>query len=163
MRGVNFAEIEKLFVQDRITPDFDWVPFDHYSRVNPLSRPLSYARVAFVSTSGAHLADQEPFDIKGPAGDPSFRSIPSNTSLEDIVLTHRGYNIELASQDKNVVFPLEHLRTAEDCGRIGSLGQTVYSFMGFISDTRPLIEETAPQVARELLDAGTDLVLLAPT
>jgi D-proline reductase (dithiol) PrdB len=125
--------------------------------------PLAEARVAFVTTAGAHLADQPPFDIDSTAGDPSYRAFPSTTPLADVVLRHAGYDTRRASVDKNVVLPLDHLRALVDQGRIGELAPTVYAFMGYIADTAPLVRESAPAVARRLVEDRVDLVLLAPT
>ena len=162
MTGINFAELEKQFVRDRINPEFDWRAYDDFSPLNALNVQVSDARTALVTTAGAHLPDQEPFDIKGMAGDPSFREIPSDVALEDLELTHRGYDTKLAWEDPNVVLPLDHLRRARDCGRIGNLSASIYSFMGFVADTDPLVDASAPEVARRLRADGTDLVLLAP-
>lgn len=162
MSGMNFAEFEKDFVRAKIYDRFDWLPFDSYSPLNLLRTPLSSARVAFVTTSGAHLPDQEPFDLKSPQGDPTYRSFPSTTPLDAIRLTHRGYDTRKAGEDKNVV-PLDHLRQAVDAGTVGELAPTVYSYMGYIADTAPLIDVTAPEVARRLREDGVDLILLAPT
>lgn len=161
--GVNFADVERDFVRARIYPEFQWRANDAFSPLNPLRVPLQSARVAFVTTSGAHLADQAPFDITSAKGDPSFRSFPSSTPLEQIELSHRGYDTRRASFDKNVVLPLDHLRAAVADGRIDSLSSTVYSFMGYIADTDALLQQSAPMVAASLVADAADLVLLAPT
>jgi len=163
MQGVNFADVEREFVRTKVYADFAWRAFDTYSPFNPLRVPLQSARVAFVTTSGAHLAEQPAFDITAAAGDPSFRSFPSSTPLEHIQLSHRGYDTRRASVDKNVVLPLDHLRAAANDGRIGQVSPTVYSFMGYIADTEVLVKESAPVVAARLASDGVDLVLLAPT
>jgi len=48
-------------------------------------------------------------------------------------------------------------------GRIGGLAPSIYSFMGYIANTAPLVEETGPAVAARLVADSADLVLLAPT
>jgi D-proline reductase (dithiol) PrdB len=161
--GVDFAEIEKVFVKDRINPDFDWTAFDTFSPYNQLPVSMAKATVAFVTTAGAHLPNDPPFDLRAPEGDPSFRAFPSSTRFEDLALTHRGYDIKRAQADMDVVLPLTHLRAAEAAGRIGRIAPTVFSFMGFVADTRPLLEEHAPAVAEQLRTEDVDLVLLAPT
>ena len=163
MSGVNFADIEADFVQKKINPSFAWHPYDTFSPLNPLQVPLADARVVFVTTAGAHLPEQPPFDLETPDGDPSYREFPSSTPLQDLVLTHRGYNTRHASADKNVVLPLDHLRSAVDVGRIGSLASNVYSTMGFVADVKPLMENSATEIAEKLRMDGVDLVLLAPT
>ncbi|HEV2128765.1 MAG TPA: glycine/sarcosine/betaine reductase selenoprotein B family protein [Thermomicrobiales bacterium] len=160
--GVNFADIERSWVQGRLYPDFGWRAFDRFSPVNPMRVPLEESRVAFVTTAGAHLADQPPFNL-GTTGDPSFRAFASNTPLDDLVLTHGGYNTRRTTEDKNAVLLLDHLRHAAATGVIGSLAATVYSFMGYVANTAPLMQESGPAVARRLIDDQVDLVLLAPT
>ncbi len=161
--GVNFAQIERDHVRARVYGPFDWHPFDRFSPYNPLRMPVTEARVAFVTTAGAHLSDQPPFDIDADAGDPSWRAIPVETSLADLILSHGGYDTHRASADKNVVLPLEHLRAFRDEGRIGSLSPNVYSFMGYVADTDRLLEVEAPAIAERLIADHVDLVLLAPT
>jgi len=161
--GVDFAEIERDHVRSRLYPDFAWRAFDAFSPLNPLQVPLAAARVALVTTSGAHLPDQAPFDIAAAEGDPSYRTFPSVTPLADLVLTHGGYDTRRASADKNVVLPLDHLRAAVTEHRIGSLTPRVYSFMGYVADTDPLVDQSAPAVARQLVEDKADLVLLTPT
>lgn len=163
MTGANFAEIEKTFVRDRINPDFTWHAFDEYSPLNMLDKPLSSAKVAFVTTCGAHLQSDPPFDLKAPEGDPSFREFPVDVSFDQLELTHRGYDTELAKQDFDSVLPLTHLGKAAKDGRIGELAPTVYSFMGFVAETPPLHEGTASVIAERLRAEAVDLVLLAPT
>ncbi len=161
--GVNFVDVERDWVVGRIYADFRWRPYDEFSPYNPLRVPLSRARVAIVTTAGAHLADQEPFDIDTKSGDPSYRAFPSATSLSDIQLTHTGYDTRRAALDPNVVLPLDHLHAAVQDGQIGELAPNVYSCMGYVADTDPFIQVSAPEIAARLADDQVDLVLLAPT
>ncbi len=160
--GVNFAQVERDHVRSRVYAGFDWHPFDGFSPHNPLRVPATEARVAFLTTAGVHLADQPPFDTAAAAGDPSWRGVPVETPLAEMVLSHGGYDTGRAGADKNVVLPLDHLRGLRDEGRIGSLSPDVYSFMGYVVDTDRLLDE-ASTVAERLLADRADLVLLAPT
>lgn len=161
--GVDFAQIERDHVRRSLYPDFAWVAYDAFSPLNPMRVPLSEARVGFVTTAGAHLRDQPPFDTDADEGDPSYRAFPSSTALADLELTHGGYDTRRARDDKNVVVPLDHLRALASEGRIGSLGPTVYATMGYVADTAPFERETAPEIARRLVEDRVDLVLLVPT
>lgn len=161
-RGVNFAQIEREHVQ-RFYPPFDWHPFDTFSPYNPLRKPLDAARVAFVTTAGVHLAEQPPFDVGADDGDPTWRAIPVETPLKDLVLSHGGYDTERASADRNVVLPLDHLRALAAEGRIGALSPAVFSFMGYITDTDRLLSREVRPIAEQLVADEVDLVLLAPT
>lgn len=161
--GVDFGQIERDYVRDHIYAGFRWRPYDSFSPLNPLAQPLPEARVAFVTTAGVHLRDDQPFDVDADEGDPSFRAIPAASSFDELRLTHGGYNTRRAREDMNVVLPLDHLRSAVRDGSIGALTSTVYSFMGYIAETDRLMDEFAPEVARRLVADGADLVLLAPT
>ena len=130
-----------------------WAPFD---------KPLSEARVALITTGGAYVRDaQEPF----VDDDPSYRVIPSATAASAIDIFHVHYDTSNAEKDINVIFPIDRLRDMETEGAIGSLATDFYGFMGFIiGDNIPvLMEETAPAVARALVDDGVDAALIGTT
>jgi len=84
----NFPEVEKDFIRRRRHPKFDWVRFGKPSGINVLTEPLGEARVALVSTAGAHCRSDPPFNLKSPIGDPTYREIPKNADLRDILLSH---------------------------------------------------------------------------
>ena len=101
--------------------------------------------VALITTAGLHLDDQPPFDLH--TSDCSYRRIrPSD-------LSRIRANPPFANQDLNCAFPLALLANP---------APVHYSFSGAIPDSRPLVEETAPQVARELRGVA-DAVLIAPS
>src|SRR5881296_2835765 len=106
----NFPEVEKDFIRRRAHPKFDRVRFDKPSGINALTKLLGEARVALVSTAGAHCRSDPPFNLKSPIGDPTYREIPKNADLRDILLSHIGYDVREVSADKNSVFPLDRLR-----------------------------------------------------
>lgn len=123
-------------------------------------KPLSESRLALVTTGGVHMPDQARFDIDDPAGDCSYREIP--TGAEKLTWTHAYYRPDEGS-DLDVVFPLWTLRELEEEGIVGELNRRHFSFMGAIHDPGPLIEQTAPEVAKKLADDGVDAVLLTPS
>lgn len=123
-------------------------------------KPLSESRIALITTGGVHLPDAAHFDIDDPAGDCSYREIP--TGAEELTWTHAYYRPGDAS-DLDAVFPLWTLRELENEGLIGELNHRHFSFMGAIHDPTPLVEETAPEVAGKLADDGVDAVLLTPS
>lgn len=158
----NFPELERQFIREKAYPEFEWMSFDGPSPINRLAKPANQSRVAIVTTCGAHLKSDPPFNLKSRIGDHSYREIPKTTDLDEVVLSHVGYNTGHVSADKNCVFPLERLRELETEGVIGALGPRQFSFMGYVAVPAPLIGETAPDVARKLKADGVDLVLLAP-
>lgn len=122
-----------------------------------LSRPISEARVAIVTTSGVHLTADRPFNLDS---DSSFRVIPRDAKAADLTITHQAYDRTDALRDINLVFPLERLRELEAEGVIGQVADEHFGF-GLCGSAQALI---APgrEVARRLAQAHVDLVLLVP-
>jgi D-proline reductase (dithiol) PrdB len=131
--------------------------------VQPFIRPnksLDRSRLALITTGGVHLPDQPRFDIDDPAGDCSYREIP--TTANDLTWTHAYFRPDEGS-DLNAVFPLETLRGLVRDGVVGELAPRHFSFMGAIHDPAPLVESTAPEVAGKLVEDQVDVVLLTPS
>ncbi len=128
----------------------------------PLRRPLAEAKVALVSTAGVHLDGQVPFDVSTTAGDPSFRIIPDDVDQAKLMFTHTHYDTAPATDDPNVVFPLQRLHEFVEEGRLGSTSSIHVGMMGFNPDPSTIADETAPEVAGILADAGVDVVVLSP-
>ncbi|MFQ5669319.1 MAG: hypothetical protein ACE5HD_02225 [Acidobacteriota bacterium] len=90
---MDFLEVEKRFIRRTVLADFDWVRFAAPTEPRPLSRPVTDCRVALVVTAGAYLtAIQEPFQIRSPVGNDSYRVIPAEARAEEIALSHSGYD-----------------------------------------------------------------------
>ena len=126
-------------------------------------KPLSQSRIALVTTGGIYVEGQEPYDLDREGGDYSFREIPRDTLREHLLVKHRGYDITGPEADINCVYPLDRFREMEDEGVIGELAPMGYSFMGLINNTKGLIEETAPDVARRLQEDRVDVAFVTAT
>ena len=123
-------------------------------------KPLGEVKLAIVTTGGVHLPHQPRFDIDDPAGDCSYREIPSDA--QELTWTHAYYRPDEGS-DLDAVFPLWTLRGLVAAGEVGGLNPRHFSFMGAIHETAPLSERTAPDVAGKLARDGADAVLLTPS
>ncbi|MCF6154306.1 MAG: hypothetical protein E3K36_03435 [Candidatus Brocadia sp.] len=130
----------------------------------PLSKPLSRCRLALISSAGFVLPNQAPFDESIRGGDPGFREIPNDTNVATLVDTHRSesFNHSGIRQDPNLAFPIDRVNELVKTGRIDSVNHRHISFMGSITAPGRLIQYTAPEVARLLIDDGVDAVLLVP-
>jgi D-proline reductase (dithiol) PrdB len=124
-------------------------------------KPLRECRLALVTTGGVHLPEDVRFDIDDPSGDCSYREVPAGASA--LTWTHEYYAPDRGGEDLDSVFPLWTLRVVEAEGGVGELNHRHFSFMGAIHDPLPLVERTAPEVARKLADDGVDAVLLTPS
>ena len=141
-------------------------PFGHYAidpvPCTPLSKPLSEARIALVTSAGVHLPEQEGFNHSIKGGDTSFRETPNTVVTNRLLESHRssGFDHTGVEADRNLAFPLDRFRELEAKGVIGALNHRHFSFMGSIVMPRKLIDETSVQVAQMLREDKVDAVFL---
>jgi len=130
----------------------------------PLQKPLSECRLALVSSAGFVLPEQEPFDESVRGGDVSFRRIPSDSPVAELIDTHRSDSFDHTGMDRdpNLAFPIDRARELVASGRIDSVADSHLSFMGAITTPGRLVRDTALQAARWLVDQRIDIALLVP-
>ena len=130
-----------------------------------MSKPLSECKVALVTPAGLHVRGDDPFTTAKNGGDASFRIIPRLTDPADIVQSHTSIGFDRTSiyKDINITFPIDRLNELVALGKIGSLSDNYYSFMGALRNVTGLTDEYGPEVAEKLLDEKVDVVLLTPT
>lgn len=142
-------------------PRFEYTVFQD-APVTPLPRPLSECKLALITTGGLHLRSDPPFDLKLIQGDASYRMLPADVRHADIMVSHDFYKHKSINADLNCVFPIERMREYVSEGRIGSLSEEHYSFMGHIYETGPLISNST-EVASRLKALEVDVAFLTPT
>jgi len=126
----------------------------------PPAAPLNQLKIALITTAGTRLLHQKPFDID--SGDHSFREIPADTPISDLLVDHTHYDTGPASFDPDCVFPLQTVRRLYHSGVVGGVAPIHFGFMGYIPDVTPLIDTSIPQVVQRLKDTGVGAVLLSP-
>lgn len=127
----------------------------------PNNKPLSEMTIAIVSTAGAHLIEDEAFNTDGDA---SFRLMNGDVQTSQFTVTHGApmehYNTDEPKKDINVIFPLDRLRELENEGYIGGVNNKHISMMGYAMRLKQILDETVPQVAKEITRSKADAVLL---
>ena len=134
-------------------PEFDDPAF------TPLTKPLSEARVAIVTSAALHRQHDEGFT----AADTRYRVI--DRADRDLVLGHWSPNFDRTGfqLDLNVVYPIDRLEELAVAGVIGEVAPRHYSFAGNQPDTvSELRLDTGPACAREMLADGVDVAILTP-
>lgn len=121
--------------------------------------PVAQRRLAIVTTAGLVRRGDRPFALTG--GD--YRVIPGDSEGADLVMSHSSVNFDRSGfqQDVNVVFPIDRCRERVDDGRLGSLADFHYAFMGAAltaADYEPAAREMAGLLRKDHVDA----VLLCP-
>jgi len=133
----------------------------------PLDKPLSDCTVVLISSAALALKDDTPFDQeieqKNPwISDPSYRVLPADTRTGDVTLYHLHVAPQFVDADLNVLLPLERFEELVQCGEIGSLAKSHYSFTGYTLDPAELLEISTPAIIRNLRDEAVDVVVLVP-
>lgn len=94
-----------------ITPEPVWTP---------LKKPLNECKIAFITAGGIHMKTQKPYNT---SGDFSYRSIPTEISTSELMVTHGGFDNSDINKDVNSMFPLDRLKELVKEGFIGSLAE----------------------------------------
>ena len=129
-----------------------------------LSKPLNQARIALITTAGFYLPDQQPFDQSFRHDDCSYREIPwgTPTNIFQIGQSSDAFDHSGIEADRNLTLPLDRLQELIDDGIIAESAPRHFSIMGSIIAPARLISDSAPEIARKLLDDHVDGVLIAP-
>jgi len=131
-----------------ITPDPVWTPIE---------KDLKDMKIALVTAAGVHLASDKKFNL---AGDFSYRVIPGEAPVEDMMVSHGGYDNADVNKDINCMFPIDRVRELAEEGFIKSIADVNVGFMGGGGDQEKFTEETGPEIAQILNDNEVHAVLL---
>ncbi len=129
-----------------------------------LTKPMSSARVALVSTAGLVPAGAPPFDQAVRGGDFSHRVIAADTDVATLADFHRSTSFDHrgVAADRNLALPLDRLRELAAAGEIGAVAPRHLSFMGSITAPGRLVRQSAPVAAELLVSDAVDVALLVP-
>jgi D-proline reductase (dithiol) PrdB len=148
----------RLFMKSYRYRSFDWFPGFQ------LTKPLSEAKLAIITTAAVHLPEQSTFDETERGGDSSFRELSGDVDVSQLKIAHRSSAFDQtgALHDRNLVFPLDRFRELVARGKLGALNHRHFSFMGSIIAPERLIQETAPELAARLRQDQVDVAFLLP-
>ncbi len=145
LTGVTGLQSE-IFVP--ITPPPVWAP---------VTKPLGEMTIALATAAGIHMKTDKRFNL---AGDFTFREIPGDASVDEMMVSHGGYDNGDVNKDINCMFPIDRLRELAAAGFIKSAAPKHFGFMGGGGDQEKFSKETGPEIARRLNEEGVDAVLL---
>ena len=130
---------------------------DDFVPLARLGKPLSAARLSFVSTAGVQPRGTLPFDTAHPVGDYTFRRVPSDSRPEDLEIHQLKYPTVGALRDLNVIFPVERLREFARAGVVGRLTTNFFSFIGYNMDAGRLEAMLAEDIAGAVVADGASV------
>lgn len=138
---------------------YQWVENQTTVPLTPLRKPVSESKLALIASGGIYALGQIAFHFKD---DLSFREIDINTPQQALRASHFAYDLAPVRRDPNTVFPVAPLKAQVAEGRLGSLSERAYTFMGGIYSARKVKDILAPAIVHRLLKDQADLALLVP-
>ena len=128
----------RLLIQGYPFRRVDWRPGAQ------LTKPLSQARIALITTAGFYLPEQKPFDQSLRHDDCSYREIPWGASVDMLQIgqTSDAFDHSGIEADRNLTLPLDRLREMISGGEIGESAPRHFSIMGSIIAPARLISES---------------------
>ncbi|NQV50799.1 MAG: hypothetical protein HQ507_09890 [Candidatus Marinimicrobia bacterium] len=154
----------KWLKQSKVT---NWKLYNYVK--NEVSPPspgiaLSKAKLLLISSAGAYLPSKDkPFDASSILGDYSIRTFPMTTPYSELEYAHDHYDQTAVREDAQVLLPLTHLQSLLHEKVIGSLSDTVISFMGYQPRVNKVVNKMIPEILKIVKLEQIDAVLLVPS
>jgi len=123
----------------------------------PVTMELKDMKIALATAAGVHMKSDDRFNL---AGDFSYREIPGDAPVSEMMVSHGGYDNGDVNKDINCMFPIDRLRELAAEGFIKEVAPTHFGFMGGGGNQDKFTNETGPQIAAKLKEEGVDAVLL---
>jgi len=159
MSPIDYVPIMDAFYQGQGFPPFRWSVYET-SPWTPFDKPLGKCRVALHTSGGVSRKDQTPFD-PWSYNDLSYREIPKDTPVEELVINDEYYDHTDADKDINCVFPIERFRELEREGFIGEMApMTISGPNGRLYKRTALQQEVVPEIVGKLKQAKVDVFFL---
>lgn len=113
--------------------------------------------IALATAAGVHLKSDKRFNL---AGDTTFRAIPNTATVDEMMVSHGGYDNGDVNKDINCMFPIDRLHELAAEGFIKGVAPMHYAFMGGGGNQHVFTEETGPAIAAKLKEEGVDGVVM---
>ena len=123
----------------------------------PVTKELKDMTIALATAAGVHLKSDKKFNL---AGDTTFREIPNTATVDEMMVSHGGYDNGDVNKDINCMFPIDRLHELAAEGFIKGVAPVHYGFMGGGGDQTAFTEESGPAIAQKLKEEGVDGVVL---
>ncbi len=134
-----------------------YVPITPKPVWTPVTKELKDMRIALASAAGIHLKKDKRFNL---AGDTGYRTIPNDEKVEDMMVSHGGYDNGDVNKDINCMFPIDRLRELAAEGYIKEAAPVHYTFMGGGGNQEVFTNETGPLIAKKLKEENVDAVVM---
>jgi D-proline reductase (dithiol) PrdB len=123
----------------------------------PVTKELKDMTIALASAAGVHMKTDKRFNL---AGDTTFRMVPDTAGVDEMMVSHGGYDNGDVNKDINCMFPIDRLHELAEAGYIKGSAPMHYTFMGGGGDQSAFTEKTGPEIAEKLKEEGVDGVVM---
>ena len=123
----------------------------------PVTKELKDMTIALATAAGVHLKSDKRFNL---AGDTTFRAIPNTATVDEMMVSHGGYDNGDVNKDINCMFPIDRIRELVDEGFIGAIAPENYGTMGGGGNVQVFTEEVGPEIAQRLKAENVDAAIL---
>jgi len=134
-----------------------YVPITPQPVWSAVSKELKDMTIALATAAGVHLKSDKRFNL---AGDVSYRVVPHESGVENMMVSHGGYDNGDVNKDINCMFPVDRLTELVEEGFIKAAAINHYTFMGGGGNQDVFINETGPEIAKKLKSENVDAVVL---
>jgi len=122
-----------------------------------VTKELKDMTVALATAAGVHLKTDQRFVL---AGDISYRVVPNTAGVDEMMVSHGGYDNADVNKDINCMFPVDRLNELSEEGFIKAAAPFHYGFMGGGGNQEAFAKEAGPEIAKRLVSEGVDAVVL---
>ena len=132
---------------------YQWANFDD-APFHALEKPVAESRLALITTATReprHETDPRRL-VSGDINDP-----PTRLYANDLFWDRKATHLD----DLNSYFPIDHLKSLVDTGRIGALAERFHCLPTEYSQRRT-VSIDAPELLKRCREDGADLAMLVP-
>ena len=159
-----FGKARPLIETHQHAVAFKGYPFPsfHQTPWTPVQQPLPAGRLGVVTTAALYRQRVDfPF-ADTTEGDPQIIELDRDIDARMIDTAHTHIPQEMIKEDVNVALPVDHFRALVHERRISSMAPRFFSINGYRPRADDVALETAPKIAKAMVEDGVTHALIVP-
>lgn len=159
-----FGEARPLIETHQYAVAFKGYPFPAFNQTPwaPVQQPLPAGRLGIVSTAALYRQGVDPPFAGTTEGDPQVLELPRDTDARLLDTAHTHIPQEMIKADVNVALPVDHFRALVHERRIGAMASRFFSINGYRTRADDVALETAPKIAKAMVEDEVTHALIVP-
>lgn len=159
-----FGKARPLIETHQHAVAFKGYPFPsfHQTPWSPVQQPLPAGRLGVVTTAALYRQGADSPFADTTEGDPQIIELPRDIDARMIDTAHTHIPQEMIKEDVNVALPVDHFRALVHERRIGAMASRFFSINGYRTRADDVALETAPKIAKAMVEDGVTHALIVP-